>query len=216
VGFELIVFDCDGVVADSEVLACSCLRDVLAEYGVPVTMEDIFDRFLGRSFAAVAGYYREATGESLPDRFTAAYRQRLFSAFAASLKPVPHVATALGRLGMPFCLASSSDRERIALTLAVTGLSGHFGERVFNAAMVANGKPAPDLFLLAAERMSARPERTLVVEDTVSGVRAGKAAGMTVWGFTGGSHCAGRDFGGMLENAGADRVFASMADFRPQ
>ncbi|MEO8667662.1 MAG: HAD family hydrolase [Bauldia sp.] len=214
--FELVIFDCDGVLVDSEVLACGALRDMLASYHVHVSIDDIFQRFLGRSFSAVADYYLKAAGHPLPDRFRDDYRQCLFETFAASLKPIPHIATVLAGLDRPYCLASSSDIERIGLALSITGLRPYFGDRVFNAAMVEHGKPAPDLFLFAANRMGTPAAQTLVVEDTVSGVRAGKAAGMTVWGFTGGSHCAGRDVGGMLAAAGADRIFASMADFRPR
>ena len=211
--FDLVIFDCDGVVADSEGLACRCLTEVLGRHGLPLAADAVMDRFLGRSFAAVEAYYREATGEPLPDLFRRDLADSLGAAFRASLKPVPHIFEVLERLDSPYCLASSSDMERIRLTLAVTGLDASFGDRVFNAAMVARGKPAPDLFLHVAARMRASPERTLVVEDSVTGVVAGKAAGMTVWGFTGGSHYAGRDIGGSLAAAGADRVFASMAEF---
>jgi HAD superfamily hydrolase (TIGR01509 family) len=126
---------------------------------------------------------------------------------------MPHVVDVLTRLDRPYCLASSSDAERIRLTLAVTGLTRFFSDRVFDASMVAEGKPAPDLFLHIAGRTGTATSRSLVVEDSVSGILAAKAAGMKVWGFTGGSHCAGRDIGRRLLAAGADRVFDSMAEF---
>jgi HAD superfamily hydrolase (TIGR01509 family) len=126
---------------------------------------------------------------------------------------MPHVVDVLKRIDRPYCLASSSDAERIRLTLTVTGLTRFFSDRVYDASMVAHGKPAPDLFLLIAGKMGAAAPRALVVEDSVSGIVAAKAAGMKVWGFTGGSHCAGRDTARQLLAAGADRVFDSMAEF---
>lgn len=212
-GFDLVIFDCDGVVVDSEVLACRCLADALRQHGMSFSLAEVFERFLGRSFSVVEDYYLGARGKALPDRFRTDLQSRLAEAFRTSLRPMPHIVDVLDRLDRPYCLASSSDAERIGLALAVTRLQRFFGDRVYNAAMVPNGKPSPDLFLFAAERMAAKAARTLVVEDTVAGIVAGKAAGMTVWGFTGGSHCLGRDAGRRLAEAGADRVFDSMADF---
>ncbi len=214
-GYDLVIFDCDGVLVDSELLSCGCAAETLAGYGLPIGVEEVFDRFLGRSVTAIADHFRAVKGTPLPDAFYADYRSRLTEAFARSLRSMPHVRDVLARLDSPYCLASSSDAARIRLTLSVAGLETYFGDRIYNAEMVRHGKPAPDLFLLAAKRMGARPERTIVVEDTVPGVTAGKAAGMTVWGFTGGSHCTGRPVDRHLAEAGADRVFASMADFLP-
>jgi HAD superfamily hydrolase (TIGR01509 family) len=116
-------------------------------------------------------------------------------------------------LQIPHCVASSSDFDRVTLSLSLTGLATHFDSRLYTSQMVERGKPAPDLFLYAAEKMRADPRRTLVIEDSVSGVAAGKAAGMTVWGFVGGSHYQSRDGKAILSEAGADRVFGRMADF---
>jgi HAD superfamily hydrolase (TIGR01509 family) len=209
----LVIFDCDGVVVDSEVLSCESLVEVLRQYDVPISLDDVFDKFLGKSFSVVEAYYREATGKSFPADLRTDYRDLLATTFRASLKPMPGIDAVLGALKLPYCLASSSDSERIATTLAAAGLAPYFGDRVYSAAMVAKGKPAPDLFLFAAAQMGREPRQTVVVEDTVAGVLAGKAAGMTVWGFAGGSHCIGRDVGRRLAEAGADRVFDSMADF---
>jgi beta-phosphoglucomutase-like phosphatase (HAD superfamily) len=118
-------------------------------------------------------------------------------------------------LQIPHCVASSSDLDRVSFSLSLTGLSSHFGGRLYSAQMVERGKPAPDLFLYAAERMQANPCHTLVIEDSVSGVTAAKAAGMTAWGFVGGSHYQWRDGKAILRGAGADRVFERMADFWP-
>jgi HAD superfamily hydrolase (TIGR01509 family) len=119
----------------------------------------------------------------------------------------------VSELKAPVCVASSSDLDRVALSLDVTGLASHFGDRLYTAQMVEHGKPAPDLFLYAAGKMQISPARTLVIEDSISGVQAARAAGMTVWGFVGGSHYRGRDGHAILSGAGADRVFARMTDF---
>jgi HAD superfamily hydrolase (TIGR01509 family) len=161
----------------------------------------------------VPAYFEACTGRPLPASFAADLRARQAAIFTASLLPMPHVTNLLERLERPYCLASSSDSERIRISLAVTGLDRFFSERIFTAAMVERAKPAPDLFLLAAASMGVAPADALVVEDSVNGVLAAKAAGMAVWGFTGGSHYAGRDMAPALTAAGADRVFKSMADF---
>ena len=210
---DLVIFDCDGVVVDSEVLSCESLVDVLDLYGVRVSLDDVFEKFLGRSFSLVEAYYLETVGRPLPDALRTGYRTTLASKFRSFLKPMPAIVGLLNALETPYCLASSSDRERIDVTLEVTGLRRLFTNRIYLSSMVPEGKPAPDLFLYAARQMGHKPRRSLVVEDTVSGVLAGKAAGMTVWGFTGGGHCVGRDVARQLVAAGADRVFNSMVDF---
>jgi len=211
--FDLVIFDCDGVLVDSEVLACQSLADTLVRYGIESSLGDVFERFLGRSFSVVEDHYLTVLSEPLPEKFRSDLRASQAAAFRSSLKTVKDVREVLANLDRPFCLASSSDKDRIRLTLEVTHLDSFFGDRVYNAAMVERGKPAPDLFLYAANRMGARPERTLVVEDSLTGIAAGKAAGMAVWAFTGGSHYAGRDVTTAFLDAGADRVFNSMADF---
>jgi HAD superfamily hydrolase (TIGR01509 family) len=123
------------------------------------------------------------------------------------------VSAVLSELKVPRCVASSSDVDRVSLSLDVTGLTPYFEGRLYTAQMVNHGKPAPDLFLYAADKMGSQPARTLVIEDSVSGVQAAKAAGMTVWGFVGGSHYRGRDGQAILSGAGANRVFAQMSDF---
>lgn len=210
---DLIIFDCDGVVVDSEVLACACLADALRLHGLDLRIDDVFDLFLGRSFSVVEDHYRSVTGKPLPVRFREDLRERLARSFVDSLTSMPHVIDVLKRLDRPYCLASSSDADRIRLTLAVTGLAPFFSDRVYDASMVSHGKPAPDLYLFIAGKMGAAPARALVVEDSVSGILAARAAGMKVWGFIGGSHCEGRDIAPHLLAAGADRVFDSMIRF---
>jgi HAD superfamily hydrolase (TIGR01509 family) len=209
---ELIIFDCDGVLVDSEVLSCRCLSEVLAEYGISLSLDEALDLFLGRSVSAVVEHYT-ALGHAIPAQFSTELRARVRAAFLASLCPIEGVSSVLEGLQIPHCVASSSDVERVSFSLSRTGLAPHFDARQYSSQMVARGKPAPDLFLYAAEKMQADPRRTLVIEDSVSGVLAGKAAGMTVWGFVGGSHYQSRNGKAILRKAGADRVFGRMADF---
>jgi HAD superfamily hydrolase (TIGR01509 family) len=211
---HLIIFDCDGVLVDSEVLSCRCLCEALAGCGIEVGLEETLDLFLGRSLDAVLDHY-QALGRSIPRQFPAELMAKVQETFRAALCPIEGVGPVLEGLQMPHCVASSSTLDRVSLSLSLTGLARHFGDRLYTAQMVDRGKPAPDLFLYAARRMQADPARTLVIEDSVSGVRAAKAAGMTVWGFVGGSHYRLRDGAASLHDAGADRVFARMADFWP-
>ena len=214
--FDLVIFDCDGVVVDSEVLSCKALADAFGAYGVAIEVDEVIERFVGRSVATVETYWRTEQHRDPPAGFFAEHRKRLAAALTEGLKPMPFAEEVLTSMRRPFCLASSSELERLRLTLAVTNLDGYFAGRVFDAAMVEHVKPAPDLFLLAAREMKHQPERALVIEDSVLGVRAGKAAAMTVWGFVGGSHCQGRDMAAQLTAAGADRIFDSLGELLPQ
>jgi HAD superfamily hydrolase (TIGR01509 family) len=209
---DLIIFDCDGVLVDSEMLSCRCLTEVLATYGISLGLEQALDLFLGRSTSAVFEHYR-ALGCAIPEQFSAELGAGVRTAFVSALRPIEGVDSVLKDLQIPHCVASSSDIDRVSLSLSLTGLAPHFETRLYTSQMVKHGKPAPDLFLHAAEGMRADPRRTLVIEDSVSGVRAGKAAGMTVWGFVGGSHYRSRDGTAILRAAGADRVFSRMAEF---
>jgi HAD superfamily hydrolase (TIGR01509 family) len=208
---DLIIFDCDGVLVDSELLSCNTLIACLRRHAIEVDLETAIDRFLGRSTQAVTDYCSRR-GCWLPEDFFAELRTALRAAFTDALQPIPGAAAVLRTLRTPYCVASSSDRERIDHSLQVTGLAEIVGARIFSADTVANGKPAPDLFLHAAASIGATAENTLVIEDSVSGVQAAKAAGMTVWGFVGGSHYASRQGRALLEAAGVDRVFNRMAD----
>jgi len=211
---DLIIFDCDGVLVDSEVLSCRCLTEVLAAHGINLGLDQALDLFLGRSTTAVIEYY-QAMGRSIPDQFSSELRAGVRAVFVSALRPIEGVGSVLERLQIPHCVASSSDVDRVSLSLCLTGLAPHFDSNLYTAQMVERGKPAPDLFLYAAGKMQADPRRTLVIEDSVSGVTAAKAAGMTAWGFVGGSHYRSRDGKAILLGAGADRVFERMADFWP-
>jgi HAD superfamily hydrolase (TIGR01509 family) len=208
----LVIFDCDGVLVDSEMLSCQCLSEALGECGIALSIEQALQLFLGQSASAVTQYYHER-GQSIPESFLVELKARVLQRFRRSLQPIPGIGSLLSSLQIPFCVASSSDLDRVSLSLALTGLTPYFGNRLYSAQMVMRGKPAPDLFLHAAARMQTEPARTLVIEDSISGVTAAKAAGMTAWGFVGGSHYQSRNGCRMLSDAGADRVFDRMADF---
>jgi HAD superfamily hydrolase (TIGR01509 family) len=208
---DLIIFDCDGVLVDSEVLSCGCLSKTLHQCGVELSTEQVVRLFLGRSTADVIAYCR-AAGHPLPTDFLADLSQRIRETFRGQLEPIAGVGTLLSELKIPFCVASSSDLERVFFSLELTGLASRFGDRVYTSQMVKSGKPAPDLFLHAAAAMGFKPDRTLVIEDSVSGVTAAKAAGMRVWGFVGGAHYRYQS-SDLLQQAGADRVFDRIADF---
>ncbi|MFD2264433.1 HAD family hydrolase [Lacibacterium aquatile] len=213
---DLVIFDCDGVLVDSEIISCASLAALLTLHGVPTSAGEAMERFLGRSVVAIAEDFETRAGRPLPADFLPTFREDVAARMRVELTAIPDIAKALTYLetaGVPFCLASSSERARIDLSLSVTGIADFFDGRIFNAAMVKHGKPAPDLFLLAAERMGADPSRCLVIEDSVAGVQAGKAAGMTVWGFIGGLHHQGGKGAEVLAAAGADRVFNKMTDF---
>ncbi|HEX2113909.1 MAG TPA: HAD family hydrolase [Alphaproteobacteria bacterium] len=206
---SLVIFDCDGVLIDSELIACRVDAECLSEIGFPTTAAFIQEHFVGVSSRMMFERIERAHGRKLPEGFAAVLQQRLHAAFTAELAAIDGVAEMLPTLGMQACVASSSQPERLRHTLALTGLWPHFDPHVFSATMVKNGKPAPDLFLYAAERMRVDPRGCVVVEDSLAGVAAARAAKMRVLGFTGGSHC-GTDHGARLREAGADAVFNDM------
>lgn len=213
-GFDLVIFDCDGVVVDSEILSCNCLVALLREYEIDIDLAEVYQRFLGRSFQTVADHYRVWRNEPMPDDFRTKWQAAIRQAFTTSLTAIPGVIDLLKDLQKPVCIASSSDLDRVTLSLSLAKLTGFFGGNVFTSQMVKRGKPAPDLFLHAATAMGTAPERALVIEDSEAGVVAAKAAGMTAWGFVGGGHYAGRDGRTALAAAGAAQVFGSMHDLK--
>jgi HAD superfamily hydrolase (TIGR01509 family) len=208
---KLVIFDCDGVLVDSEPLACRIELETLAAIGHPIGPEEFRRRAVGRSRKDVNAMLEAHWARALPADYTDRIRAATFAAFGVELQPVPGIREVLAGLGtQPRCVASSGYPTRIARALAVTELAGFFGDHVFSAVEVSNGKPAPDLFLHAAARMNVAPGNCLVIEDSVPGIQAAKAAGMTAIGFTAGGHCeAGHDR--TLEDAGADHIAADAA-----
>ncbi|MGF6312753.1 HAD superfamily hydrolase (TIGR01509 family) [Bradyrhizobium sp. i1.8.4] len=209
---DLVIFDCDGVLVDSEELSCRCLAEAMIQAGIEMSTEQALELFLGRSTTALVEYCR-GVGKPLSATFLPELAHQVRETFRSQLKPIAGIAAVLAELRLPYCVASSSDLERVKFSLELTGLATSFGQRLYTSQMVKHGKPAPDLFLHAASAMGAEPRRTLVIEDSVSGVTAAKAAGMKVWGFVGGAHYRLADGSALLRQAGADRIFASMTDF---
>ncbi len=190
-GIELVIFDCDGVLIDSEMLSSSVLMQLMAEVGLPITPEIFRSDFLGRSFASAAERVAQRFAKTLPDDFQMQYRARLLTRMRGNLKPMPGVEAVLGAMTVPICLATSSSPPRLAVSLEESKLGPFFGDRCYTASQVKNGKPAPDLLFHAAAAMNANPSRTLVIEDSEMGLRSAIAAGMAVWHFIGGSHMRG-------------------------
>lgn len=209
---DLVIFDCDGVLVDSEPIAIGVLSRFLAGLGVDVGEDYAYRAFLGRTWPTVVAAISREFGLKLTDAEAAAMRAVLFDRFRAELKPVAGVGDMLDSLGIPCCVASSSMPDRLRLALEVTGLLARFEPHVFSASAVARGKPAPDLFLHAAAAMGADPRRCLVVEDSPPGIEAARAAGMAVIAFLGGGHVAASRLGEAIAAAGPDAVAADMAD----
>ncbi|WP_354637897.1 HAD family hydrolase [Kitasatospora camelliae] len=183
---ELVIFDCDGVLLDSERLAVRVDAVVLAALGWELSIEEIVHRFVGRSHAAMVAEIEAHLGRRLPDGWEAEFQPLYDEAFATELTTVDGIEAALDAIDLPTCVASSSSHERLRRTLGQTGLYPRFEGRVFSAGEVARGKPAPDLFLHAAARLGVAPQRCVVVEDSRHGVAAARAAGMRALGYAGG------------------------------
>jgi HAD superfamily hydrolase (TIGR01509 family) len=183
--FELVIFDCDGVLVDSERIAVLVEAEYLAELGWPLSEAEIVERFMGRTEAFMDEAIEAQLGDRLPADWKDQFQRRYREAFAAGLAPVDGITEALDQITLPTCVASSGSHDKLRFTLGHTGLYGRFEGRIFSGYEVANGKPAPDLFLHAAERMGAEPARCAVVEDTLYGVLAARAAGMRAFGYAG-------------------------------
>jgi HAD superfamily hydrolase (TIGR01509 family) len=192
VTWDLVIFDCDGVLVDSERISVRIDVRVLAELGWPLTEAEVIERFVGRSEEYMIGEIEAALGRRLPPDWEQPFRQQYRDAFEAELAPVDGVLAALDAISSPTCVASSSSHERLRHTLGLTGLLERFDGRIFSAEEVANGKPAPDLFLHAAATLGAEPARCAVVEDSRHGVEAARAAGMRAFAYAGGVTAADR------------------------
>ncbi len=186
---EAIIFDFDGVIADSEFLANKVLAEIVTELGVPTRLEDSYRVYMGKRFEDVLSTISQVTGKPLPENFADHFQARTLGCFRNELQPVTGVAEFLDAFrSMPFAIASSSSLDRLELCLEVLDLKSVFAGNVFSVSMVERGKPAPDVFLLAAERLGVKAEKCIVIEDSASGVQAGITAGMTVMGLTAASH----------------------------
>ena len=200
----MVIFDCDGVLVDSERLTHQVVVDMLAEQGVALGFDEAVERFIGMSMANGLVQLKALLGGTLPDDFLPEMGRRTRAAFRAGLTTVPGVEAVLDSLQRPFCVASNGNHAKVNFTLGHTGLLPRFTGRIFTADDVAHPKPAPDLFLLAARTLGVPPARTTVVEDTPTGVAAARAAGMRVIGF------AAMTPAGRLQAAGADAIAHDM------
>jgi len=205
----LVIFDCDGVLIDSEVLSSAVLMELMTELGVPITPEIFRSDFLGRSFAAATKRAEQRLGRTLPDDLNLQYRARLLARMEGNLHAMPGVEGLLKSMRAPYCLATSSSPPRLEVSMRESGLGHFFRGRMYTSSMVKNGKPAPDLMLHAAAAMNTAPEQCVVIEDSEMGLRAGLAAGMQVWHFTGGGHL--RDGFTLAEDVHPHRTLDSMA-----
>jgi HAD superfamily hydrolase (TIGR01509 family) len=208
--FDLVIFDCDGVLVDSEPISNRVLAECLTEIGLPTTPEESMHIYMGRWWPDILAIAAERLGGPVPDEFTDTYRRRQLEALGAGVEPVRGIVAALDRVAAPTCVASNGSEHKMEVTLERAGLLERFRGRVFSAYDVERGKPAPDLFLHAAESLNADPARCAVVEDTVLGVEAGAAAGMEVLAFAG--HTYPAPFGADDLRAAGGRVFTEMSE----
>jgi HAD superfamily hydrolase (TIGR01509 family) len=204
---ELVIFDCDGVLVDSERITNIVFCSMLNELGLNVSLDDMFERFVGLSMAQYLTLITQMLGKPPPGGFVDELRLRSAKVLREKITAIPGVEQVLGSLSVPYCVASSGDHEKIQLTLGTTGLLKYFKGRIFSVTDVEHPKPAPDIFLFAAQSLGVKPQSCAVVEDTPTGVAAGIAAGMRVFGFSlnVSAH--------RLQEAGADFIFSDMLQF---
>ena len=206
---DLIIFDCDGVLVDSEVISCRAHANALTRHGYPISSEQVSRRFLGRSTKQANLEIETELGRKLPEAYHGDLQDELFRSFEADLEAIRGIHDVLDVVTQAVCVASSGSHQRMQVSLGSTGLHERLAPNIFSSSQVKNGKPAPDLFLFAADQMGVPPERCVVIEDSLAGIAGARAAGMTVFGFCGGSHC-GDGHAETLLQAGANLTFADM------
>jgi HAD superfamily hydrolase (TIGR01509 family) len=183
--FGLVIFDCDGVLVDSELITNRVFAEMLNELGIAVSLEDMFERFVGRSMPQCLEIVTKLLGRPVPQHFAEEYQTRTATALKSELKAVPDIESVLAAMRIPYCVASSGTHEKMHTTLGITGLLPQFRGKMYSVTEVAQSKPFPDVFLHAARQQGVMPADCAVIEDTPTGVRAGVAAGMTVFGYCG-------------------------------
>lgn len=204
--YDLVIFDCDGVLVDSERITSRVFCEMLAELGLELTQEEMFQRFVGQAMDRCLVIIEDALGRPAPDNFVPDLRARAAQALFEQVEPVPGVVDVLDRLPVPACVASAGERMKMQLTLGKTGLWSRFEGRIFSVEDVEHSKPAPDVYLLAASSQGVAPARCAVIEDSAAGVTAGVAAGMTVFAYTADVPA------DRLQAAGAHDLFDDMAE----
>ena len=206
---DLVIFDCDGVLVDSEVISCRAHAETLTRHGYPITEQQVLERFLGVSEREARAIIEAEIGRRLPDDFEAEVKHATLRFYEGDLHAIQYIGDALAAIDLPKCVASSGTMEKIKHGLTCAGLYETLAPHIFSATQVERGKPAPDLFLFAADQMRASPSRCVVIEDSVPGITGARAAGMDVLGFYGGSHCL-PGHADKLRAAGANVTFDDM------
>ena len=204
--FDLVIFDCDGVLVDTETINNEVISQLLKEAGLEMSPDEVARRTTGLAYSEMWEMFEDEVPGSLPADIEEQQLTMESERFRKELLPIPgavETVRCLGAAGMPMCVASNGTREKMVVTLEVTGLAGYFGDKFFGVNQVAHGKPAPDIYLLAAQKMEVSPSRCVVIEDSYPGAQAGLAAGMTVLG-----DCPNKDIWG-LEGLGI-QTFSDM------
>jgi HAD superfamily hydrolase (TIGR01509 family) len=204
--FALVIFDCDGVLVDSELITNRVFTKMLNEFGVAISKEEAFEKFVGRSMAQCLGIVADLLGREVPADFVHQYHERSATALKSELQAVRGIEAALEAIQAPYCVASNGSHEKMQATLGLTGLLPKFKDKLFSVSEVVRGKPFPDVFLYAAAKSGVAPADCVVIEDTPTGVSAGIAAGMTVYGY-----CAHTPAHRLIA-AGAHGTFERMSD----
>lgn len=211
---ELVIFDCDGVLIDSELIACAADAEALSDLAYQITTETVVERFSGVPAEAMYATIEVEMGRALPPDFKMKVEERILAKYRSDLKPIPGIAEVLSELTCRRCVASSSTPAKLALGLVETELYEAFYPHIFSTALVERGKPHPEIFSYAARAMGVAAAKCVVVEDSVAGVTAARAAGMRTIGFVGGSHCGANQSDKLLE-AGAETVIDDMHRLLP-
>ncbi|MDO5972155.1 HAD-IA family hydrolase [Flavivirga aquimarina] len=203
--YKCVIFDCDGVLVDSETIGNSVIADMAKDQGVYMSLNEAFAYFKGKSLQSCIDTISELSGKPIPETFVAEYREKSFEAFKKDMKPIEGVKQVLENLSLPFCVASSGPEEKIRLNLGLTGLLPLFENKIFSCYAINKWKPDPAVFLWAAETMGFKPSECVIVEDSLSGVLAAKRGGFDVFGFT------AHDYNDELQSE-ATKVFSSMSE----
>ncbi len=214
--FDAILWDCDGVLIDSEWIACQSSATFFTDHDYPITTQEFVERFCGQSKAHIYDTISQELGYDIQDKMDMDEKQRLRDElFRKHLEPIENVLDVIHHKNAPSkqAIAYGSDPDRLQLTLKISDIYQYFIGHIYSSTLVKNGKPAPDIYLYAADQLNVDPKRCLVIEDSLNGVRSGTSAGMTVWGFVGGKHIVNKDeFAQRLIDLGAIKVFQTMND----
>lgn len=206
--YKLIIFDCDGVLVDSEHLSAAVICEMLAELGLQMEVAEALERFNGRKVLTWVKEIEKIINRPIADLFIPEFRQRSAARFRSQLRPVPGIKDVLENLPKPYCVATSGPREKVHLTLSLTGLLHFFDDKIFSGYEIGSWKPAPDLFLHAANAFLTAPEDCIVIEDSQVGIQAGLAAGMTVLHYNPHAETGSASYGEVVSFNSMDKLFS--------